>query len=287
MDFLLDPLSASFIQRALIAAILVGAISGIVGSFVVVRGMSFLGDALAHSILPGVATAFILTSGSTEWLFVGGLTAGIGSALGIGWLTRDGRLREDTAIGIVFVAMFALGIAIISTDTRAYGRNLVHILFGNILGIREPDLYIMAGCGVAVLGVVFLLYKELLVISFDTGLAKSLRLPTEWLRILLLILIAITIVASLQIVGITLMLAMLITPAATAQLLTKRLHHMMMVSAILGVISGVVGIYASFYTEIPPGPVIVLTITMIFFAVFMFQQIREYWLNYTLRRLEE
>ena len=202
-------------------------------------------------------------------------------------MTRDGRLREDTAIGIVFVAMFALGIAIISTDTRAYGRNLVHILFGNILGIREPDLYIMAGCGVAVLGVVFLLYKELLVISFDTGLAKSLRLPTEWLRILLLILIAITIVASLQIVGITLMLAMLITPAATAQLLTKRLHHMMMVSAILGVISGVVGIYASFYTEIPPGPVIVLTITMIFFAVFMFQQIREYWLNYTLRRLEE
>lgn len=275
-ELLFDPISVTFMQRALFAAILVGAISGVIGSFVVVRGMSFFGDALAHAILPGVATAYIVAGGDPSSLFVGGLVAGVGSALGIGWLTRDGRLKEDTATGIVFVAMFALGIAIISTDSRAYGRDLVHILFGNILGIRNDDLYIMIVCGIVVISVIILFYKEFLVISFDPGLAKTLQLPSERLRMLLLILIAITIVASLQIVGITLMLAMLIAPAATAQLLTKRLHYMMVFSALIGVVSGIIGIYVAFHLNIPTGPSIVLTVTVIFIAVFSVQQLREF-----------
>lgn len=268
-DFLLEPLTYEFIRRAMLAATLVGIVSGVVGSLVVVRGMSFLGDALAHSILPGVAIAYILAGSGTEIaLYVGGLVAGISSALGVGWLTRDDRLKEDTAIGIVFVAMFALGIAIISSDPRAYGRDLVHILFGNILGISVTDLRIMLFCSVTIVLFIVLFYKELLVISFDPEFAQALRLPTEVLRLLLLVLVAVTIVTSLQIVGITLMLAMLITPAATARLLTSRLHYMMMVAAVLGVISGIIGIYLAYHLGIATGPAIVLTSTALFILVF-------------------
>jgi manganese/iron transport system permease protein len=273
-ELLLDPMAYAFMQRALVAAVLVGLISGVVGCFVVVRGMSFLGDALSHTILPGVAAAYIFTGGGGIALFAGGLIAGVGSALGIGWLTRDGRLKEDTAIGIVFVAMFALGIAIISSDERAYGRDLVHILFGNILGIRLTDLHIMLICGAFVIGVIALLYKELLLVSFDQGLARTLKLPSEGLRILLLVLIAVTIVASLQVVGIALMLAMLVIPAATAQLITRRMHHMMLVSALLAILSGVVGLYLSYYLTIATGPTIVLTITALFLLTFTATRIR-------------
>lgn len=274
MEFFLEPLNYQFMQRALLAALMVGAVSGVIGCFVVIRGMSFFGDALAHSVLPGVAIAYIYIGQGGISLFIGGLIAGVGSALGIGWLTRHNRLREDTAIGIVFVAMFALGIAIISSDPRAYGQDLVHILFGNILGIRDIDLIITAICGVIVIGGIVLLYKELMIISFDLSLARSLRLPSESLRLLLLVLIAITIIASLQIVGVALMLAMLIVPAATAQLLTKRLHHMMMVSVVLGMVSSVLGIYISYHLNIATGPSIVLTVTAVFAAVFTLSQFR-------------
>ncbi len=172
MDFLLDPLTFTFMQRGLLAVLLVGAISGVIGTFVVVRGMSFLGDALAHAILPGVAIAYV-TGGD---LFLGGLIAGLGSALGISWLTRHEAVKEDTAIGIVFAAMFALGIAIIST-ARSYSVDLTHILFGNVLGVSDSDLIIMGGMGIVVLGVVLLFYKEFLVLSFDAGLARHLKRP--------------------------------------------------------------------------------------------------------------
>lgn len=279
-QLLLDPLNYQFMQRALIAALLVGAISGIVGTFVVVRGMSFFGDALAHSILPGVAIAFITTGTVGPALFVGGLIAGVGTALGIGWLTRGEKVREDTAIGIVFAAMYALGIAIISSSPRAYGPDLLDILFGHILGIRETDLIIMAVCGIVVVLAVLAFYKELLIISFDQSLARALKLPSEGLRLLLLVLIAVTIIASLQIVGIALMLAMLTIPAATAQLLTKRLHHMMAVSAIIGMVGSVFGLYFSYHLDtlyrirLATGPTIVLTLTVVFIIVFAFHHLR-------------
>ena len=291
IDFLIEPLDSGFMQRAMIAAVMVGAISGVIGSFVVVRGMSFFGDALAHTTLPGVAVAYIywgsagslpviggLFSGVEEQsvqLFAGGLVAGIISALFIGWLTRDRRLKEDTAIGIIFVAMFALGIGIISTDPRAYqGQDLTHILFGYIFGIGEADLWITAACGLVVIGVIVLFYKELVLVSFDSRMAKAMKLPSEGLRLLLLVLIAVTIVASLRIVGIALMLAMLTTPAATAQLLTHRMHHMIVVAAVLGALSGAVGIYISWYFDVVPGPAIVLAITTIFVIVFSLTQFR-------------
>lgn len=269
IQFFTEPLTFQFMQRALLAALLVGLLNGVVGTYVVVRGMSFFGDALAHSVLPGVALAYIITGGAGLSLFFGGLVFAVGSALFIGWLTRDNRMKEDTAIGIVFVALFALGIAIISSSQAGYGRDLVHILFGNILGIRPEDLIVIVVCGVLVIGTVVLLYKELMVISFDQTLARTLRLPSEALRMLLLVLIAVTIIASLQVVGVALMLAMMIIPPATAQLFTKRLHHMMIASSIIGMICGAVGIYVSYYLDIATGPSIVLTMTAVFIVGFV------------------
>jgi ABC-type Mn2+/Zn2+ transport system permease subunit len=163
--------------------------------------------------------------------------------------------------------MFALGIAIISTSS-SYSVDLTHILFGNVLGVSGADIRILAICGVAVAGLVFVLYQDLLVISFDPVLAKTLKLPVEALRLLLLILIAVTIIASLQTVGVALMLAMLVTPAATARLLVKRLHHMIFVASFLGAVSGAVGLYISYHGDISSGPAIVLTATAIFIVVY-------------------
>ncbi len=271
LELLNEPLGYAFIRRGLLALALVGGVSAVVGCFVVVRGMSFFGDALAHSILPGVALSYTVGGGYVASnLFLGGLGAGILSALIIAWLTRRMEVKEDSAIAIVFVTMFALGIAIISTQ-RSYAADLTHILFGSINGISQGELYMVAGMGAVVVGLIVLLYKEFLIISFDLSLAHSLRLPVEPLRILLLALIAVTIVASLQAVGIALMLALLITPAATARLLVKRLHHMIAIASLLGIVSGLVGFYASYYLDVPSGACIVLTTSVIFGLVFLLQ----------------
>jgi manganese/iron transport system permease protein len=267
MQFINEPLTYQFMQRALLSALLVGILSGVIGTYVVVRGMSFFADALAHSVLPGVAVAYVLTAGASIGVFFGGLVFAVITALIIGWLTRDNRMKEDTAIGIVFAALFALGIAIISSSS--YGRDLTHILFGNILGVRPEDLLVTALSAAAVLVVVVLFFKELAVISFDQNLARTLRLPAEGLRLLLLVLIAVTIIASLQIVGVALMLAMLIIPPATAQMFSTRLHHIMLRAALLGMVSSVVGVYVSYYLDIATGPSIVLTMTAVFIAAFV------------------
>lgn len=273
INFFMEPLTYNFIQRGLLALILVGGISAVIGCFVVVRGLSFFGDALAHSVLPGVALSYTAAGGAVGAnLFVGGLGAGILSALLIAFLTRNERLKEDTAVGLVFVTMFALGIAIISTQ-GSYSIDLAHILFGSINGISQSDLEIMAALGAVVLLVIGVFYKQFLIISFDLSLAHTLKLPVEGLRVLLLILIAVTIVASLQAVGIALMLALLITPAATARLLTHRLHHMILTAASVGILSGIAGFYLSYYLDVPSGASIVLTMSALFALVFVLKSI--------------
>jgi manganese/iron transport system permease protein len=269
----LAPLGYPLLARSLEAAVVVGVVSGVLGTFVVVRGMAFFGDALAHAILPGVAFMYQRASGRTDNLFWGGLVAGIFSALGIGFLTRHEKIKEDTAIGVVFAAMFALGIAMISRIDN-YAGDLSHILFGQILGVSPDDLRLIWAFGLSVLVIVALFFKEFMIISFDPMLARTLRMPSELFRLLLLVLIAVTIVVSLQTVGIALMVALLVTPAATANLLTKRLLAMMFVSAGLGATSAVAGFYVSYHQDVPTGPAIVLTATVIFLAVFGFQQVR-------------
>lgn len=270
MDLLLEPLQYDFIVRALLAAIVVGVVCSILGVYIVLRGMAFLGDAMAHTILPGVVAAFLL-----GWpLAVGALIMGVLTALGIGVLTERTSLKEDTAIGVIFAGLFALGVAMLSLRGN-YSIDLAHFLFGNLLGVSTADLGLTTALGGGVLLLIFLFYKEFLVLSFDPLLAETLRLPTTFLNYLLLILIAVTIVVALQVVGVALMLAILVTPAATASFLTRRLPSMMAVSATIGVFSGVVGVYASYYLNIPSGPAVVLVATGIFLVVLAFAAVRE------------
>lgn len=262
LTFLLAPLHYSFMLRGLTAAVIVGLVCAVVGTFVVLRGMAFLGDALAHAILPGVAVAYLI-GGTQSQLFWGALGAALVTALGVGVITRTGRLREDTAIGVIFAGAFALGIALISS-IRSYSVDLTHILFGNILAITNTDLLIMGGFGAGVLLLIAAFYKELIVISFDPVHAATLPLPTEPLRYLLLALIAVTVVVSLQTVGAGLMAAMLITPAATGYLLARRLSTMMLIAILVGAGSGIIGLYLSYYISIASGAAIVLVATACF-----------------------
>ncbi len=268
-ELLTQPLRYPFMIRGLLASMMVGTLCAVVGTYVVLRGMAFFGDALAHAILPGVAVAYLLGAN----LFWGALAMGLVTAVGIGYLSRRGQVKEDTAIGVIFAASFALGVALLST-VQSYSVDLTHILFGNVLGVSDTDLWLTAGLGLAVLLAVVFLYKELLVISFDPILAATLRLPLNALHYLLLVLIALTIVVSLQTVGVALMVAMLVTPAATAYLLTRRLWHMMIAGAAIGAASSVAGLYLSFYVNISSGAAVVLVCTAFFVLAFLFAPAR-------------
>ena len=252
-------------QRGMLASVIVGILCAVMGTYVVLRGMAFLGDALAHAILPGVAIAYLL-HGS---LLAGALVAAVAIALIIGLFSRQGTVKEDTAIGILFAAALSLGVALISS-IKTYAVDLSHILFGNVLGVSSTDLWLTAGLGLLVLLTVVLLYKPFLVISFDPVLAATMRLPADLLRNLMLVLLALTVVVSLQTVGVGLAAAMLITPAATAYLLTRRLASMMVLSAALGALSSIIGLYLSYYLNIVSGSAIVLTATGFFLIAFLF-----------------
>jgi ABC-type Mn2+/Zn2+ transport system permease subunit len=256
-------------QRGMTASVIVGVLCAVVGCYVVLRGMAFLGDAMAHAILPGIAIAYLLKSD----LLIGALVAAIVVALGIGFFTRQGTIKEDTAIGILFAAALSLGVLLIST-IKTYAVDLTHILFGDVLGVGERDLVLTAALALIVLATIALLFKECLVISFDPVHAATLRLPTERLRTILLILLALTIVVSIQTVGVGLVAAMLVTPAATAYLLTRRLVVMMLIAASIGAFSSVAGLYLSFYVNVASGAAIVLTATVIFLLAFLFAPAR-------------
>jgi manganese/iron transport system permease protein len=264
-NWLVDPLSYVFMQRALAAGILVGVLCSVIGCYVVLRSMAFLGDALAHAILPGIAIAYLLGGN----LMLGALIAAVVVALGIGQISKRGAIREDSAIGILFTAALALGVALISS-IRTYAVDLSHILFGNILGISVNDLLLTAGTTLAVLAAVAVLYKPFLVLSFDPVLAATLRWPAELIRNVLLLLLALTVVVSMQTVGVGLVAAMLVTPPATAYLLTKRLPAMMALSALFGALSAILGLYISYYANIVSGPAIVLTATGFFLLAYLF-----------------
>lgn len=258
MDWLFEPLRHPFMRTAILAAILVGITCATIGVYVVLRRMAFIGDALAHTALPGLVVAYL-----NGWsLFGGAVVAGLLTALGIGWLSRREEVREDTAIGILFTGMFALGILLIST-TRSF-RDLTHILFGNILGVTPADLLLIAGVTVITLVALIAFHKELELASFDPTHAEVIGLRPDRLRYLLLILLSLTVVTSIQVVGVVLTSAMLVTPAAGAALVTNRLPRMMVISSLIAVVSGVAGLYISFYQNVSSGAAIVLMCTLFF-----------------------
>lgn len=268
LSFLLEPFQYPFMVYGLLAACMVGVVCAVVGTFIVLRGMAFFGDALSHTILPGIAVGYLIGGGARESLFWWALATAVMSALGIGAISRKSKIKEDTAIGIIFAGMFALGIALIST-VQSYALDLSHFLFGDVLAVSPADLVLIAVFSSLVLLIILAFYKEFVVISFDPTLAVTLRLPSRLLEYLLLVLIAMTIVVSLQTVGVALMVAMLVTPAATASLLTRRLPVMMGLAALIGALSGVIGLYLSFYIKIASGAAIVLVATAVFLLVFL------------------
>ncbi len=269
LDLLIAPLGYDFFVRALIASALVGVACAIVGSFVVLKGMSFIGDAVSHAAFPGIVIAYLIGAP----IILGGAIAAIGTALGIGVITRRSGLRSDAIIGVLFAGMFALGVAIFSSIPNYVG-DLFHFLFGDVLGISVGDLLALTLLVFGLLLVLRLLWKELLFSTFDPLGAGAAGLPVRRLDDLLLILIAVTIVISLQAVGIVLVVAMITTPAATAQLLVKRFTAMIQVAALIGVSAAIVGLYVSYSLDIASGAAIVLLETLIFLLALAFTLIR-------------
>jgi ABC-type Mn2+/Zn2+ transport system permease subunit len=269
MNAITDPLQYEFFLRALAASALVGIVCAVVGTYMVLRGLAFLGDAISHAAFPGVVAAYLLQAP----FYLGAAIAAVATALAIGWVTRRGNLRGDTAIGVLFAGMFALGVFLFSTIPNYVG-DLFGFLFGEVLAISTGDLIALTVLGVGVLAVVWLFWKELLYSTFDPLGAAASGLPVDRLEYLFLALIALTIVVSLQAVGIILVVAMLVTPAATARLVTQRLATMQLLSAALGVAAGVIGLYISFWWNVASGGAVVLTATAIFFAVFAATELR-------------
>lgn len=262
-SWLLEPFQYTFMLRGLGASLIVGVVCPVLGAYVVLRGMAFFGDALAHIILPGVVIAFLLDLP----MALGALVVGVLAALTINTISQRTDIREDAAIGVVFAGAFALGVALISTQ-RSYAIDLAHILFGDLLGVSSTDLWMMGGLALIVLATVFSFYKEFLVLSFDPTLATTLRLPVKFLQNLLMVLLAVAIVISLQAVGVALVLAMLVTPASTAYLISRRLPTMMALAAGLGALSSILGLYLAYYMNVASGPAIVLTQTAFFVVVY-------------------
>ena len=269
VDFFREPWTFEFMQRGLLAAAIVGAVAAVVGSLVILKGMAFIGDALPHASFGGVAVAFALG----ENLYVGGGIAALLTALAIGYISRRGVIRNDTAIGIIFVGAFALGILIVSLQDN-YTGDLFSFVFGNVLAVSWNDVWLTAAVAAVVVLIVVLFYKELLFNAFDPAMAQASGLPVAWIEYGLLALLALVTVIALQTVGIVLVVALLVTPAATAQLLTRRLSTMMIAGAAIGVASSVVGLYVAWYADVSASAAIVLTATGAFIVAFLFAPVR-------------
>jgi manganese/iron transport system permease protein len=265
MDLVLEPLALGFFVRALIASMMVGVVCAVVGTYVVLRGVAFIGDAIAHAAFPGVVAAFMLSIP----FYIGAAIAAVGTALAIGFVTKRAGIRQDTAIGVLFAGTFAFGVFLFST-IDGYVADLFSFLLGNVLAISAEDLVGLLLLGILVLVIVALLWKELLYATFDPLGAAASGIRVGRLEYLFLALVALTIVVSLQAVGIILVVAMLVTPAATAQMLTVRFTRLMVVAALIGIASSVLGLYLSYWLDVASGATIVLVQTGLFVIALVF-----------------
>jgi manganese/iron transport system permease protein len=259
INLLTDPLAYGFMQRGLLAALMVGVVCAVMGTFVVLKGLAFIGDAVSHAAFPGLVIAYLVGAP----LYLGGSIAALATALSIAWVSRRGQLRFDTAVGVLFAGTFAFGVLMFST-IKGYAGDLLGYLLGNVLGITATDLIQLAGLGLLVLGAVLLLRKELLYATFDPQGARVSGLPVGFLEYMLLGLLGVTIVVSIQAVGIIMVVAMLVTPAATAQLLVTRFSRLVLIAMGVAVVSALAGLYVSFYWNVASGATIVLFETLFF-----------------------
>lgn len=265
MNWVTEPLQYPFMQRALLEMAIIGVLCGLIGCFVVLRGLAFIGDALAHAVFPGVVLSYI----AGKSILFGAFFFGILTALAVGVLSRSRRVSEDSAIGVIFAAFFALGVVILSRQT-GFRRDLGSLLFGNILGVSATDVWVTFAVAVVVVGVLLALLKEFTLAAFDPTMARSAGYPVFALDLLLLLLVAATVVVSLQTVGNILILALVVTPAASARLLTDHLGRMMAASTAIAVASGVGGLYVSFHAATAASATVVLTATAVFLVCLVF-----------------
>ena len=262
VGLIVDPFGYGFMLRALYVSVLVGIVCPILGAFVVTRGLAFMGDAMSHAVLPGLVVAFMLGVSP----FVAAVPAGMGVAFLIGLIARRTGVSQDTSIGILFAGLFALGLALLA-KASGVSVDLEDLLLGQVLAVSENDVIVTAGLVAVVLGVLYAVNKELIFTSFDPVGASVAGLPTARLDYLLLVLLALVIVIALQAVGIVLVMAMLVTPAATASLLARSFIRLMVIGAALGASAAVAGLYISFYADLPSGPSMTLVATAEFILV--------------------
>ncbi|WP_394424788.1 metal ABC transporter permease [Vreelandella stevensii] len=263
-DAISDAFQYAFMQRALLTSMLVGAICGLLSCYVVLKRWSLLGDAISHAVLPGVAIAYLLGLP----FFIGAFVTGALTSLGIGAIERHTRIKSDAAMGIMFTGAFALGIVLISK--MASSTHLMHILFGNVLGVQQSALMLTLAASVVALLVIWLAFRPLMLYAFDPTQAQALGFNTSVIHYGLILLLTLTIVASLETVGIILVVAMLITPGATAHLLTDRFKTMLLISTGVGVGSAVLGLWLSYAFDVASGGTIVLVATSCFFLALLF-----------------
>jgi manganese/iron transport system permease protein len=267
LSTLTEPLHYGFFLRGLLGVALVSVLCAIVGTWVVLRGLSYIGDAMSHAVLPGIVGAFLLRGN----LLIGAMLAAVLTALGIGAVGRRSGLKQDSAIGIVFVGMFALGLVMLSRSPT-YNGDLANFLIGNPLGVTNADLWSTVTVTVLIGGVLGFIQKELLLVSFDPTEARAVGLPVTRLNNLLLILVGLVVVLTVQLVGTTLSVSLLITAAATARLRARSLRSMMLGAALIGALCGTLGLYSSYFLDTAPGPTIVLVNTLVFLLALAFRR---------------
>lgn len=260
---LFNPMLA-FLPKALIVALLSSLVAGVVGTHVVLRGMAFIGDAVAHAVFPGLAIAFVL-QGS---LILGGALAGITTAILVAIVAQGRRVKEDSIIGVFFAGAFALGIVILSTSP-GYSGSLQQFLFGSLTGVSDSDIITVAIAAVVVVAIVLALHKEIVTASVDRESAAALGVPVFALDLLLYVLVAVSVVIAVQTIGNILVLALLVTPAAVARLLTERVTTMMILAPIVGMVSSFIGVYLSWSLDLPTGAMIVLVATAFFLVAWL------------------
>lgn len=283
---ILSLLGEQWVLRALLTTSLVGVTCGVIGSFIVLRNMSLIGDALSHAILPGIFLAFVLVGYSTIGFFLGSVFAGIVSAVLITWIQQYIKTKNDAAIGIVFTVMFSLGVIGISWLNNQKGAHLdlKDFLFGNALGIANEDIVISAIVCVYTLISVFIFYRYLFITTFQPMIAQTMGISVKLIHYFLMLLLSFAVVAALRAVGVILVVAMLITPASSALLLTNRLHKVIIISAILGLVSSVLGLLFSIQLDTPPGPAMVVVSTIIYFLAAVFAPEKGLLIKYLQRR---
>lgn len=264
MNFIADLMQYAFLQKALVTAIVVGVLSGVVGSFIILKGMSLMGDAISHAILPGVVISYMLGIN----YFIGAVLMGMLVTYLISHVNHHTKLKNDVPIGVIFSAFFALGILLLLKAQTAL--DLTQILFGNVLTIKDSDMYLTFGVGLVVLLIIYLFYKEFLITSFDPEIAQIYGINVNFFNSLLMLLLTLVTVASLQTVGVILVVSMLVTPAATAFLLTEKMKLMMLISAFLGGLSSIIGLYLSFTYNLSSGAIIVLVLFGFFVLAYLF-----------------